>query len=846
MAMVEPFLSVVEDGRVRNLLDPDSTIRVDPRSPRARRHSAHTWLKLPVVDDLARVMDATTLPTLLLGGDPQGARRRRTPRGPARSSCPPCAASWSGGPCSTLRTATWRPRWTSRPPSCTVASDEPARRSAARVRPPGTGTCAFGRPATGRGRRHRRGRPVVAAHQPPGGRAPGGRVRRTRERGRGARRRAARRLRRVESTEGDGTPTTSRSPAGSRLRRTDGRRLRPPRHAFRCASGRAGRVALCGAPRHQARQPRRFRHLTASEVPVELRGAGLASREVRGFGLPDVLDADSILVCEVITPAGNWSSWPPHKHDEERPGEETELEEIYYFETRSTDPRGTDPVGYQRVYGTAERPMDVLAEVRTGDVVLVPHGWHGPAIASARRRPLLPQRHGRPRPGAGLADLRRPGPRVGPRGLGRRGRRPPTSHWRHPMTTGPTSATVRLTVAQAVVRFLAQQWTERDGERAAALRRVPGHLRPRQRRRDRAGAARRTSCGRPPAGEPALPYVLGAQRAGDGAHGGRLRPAPRPALDVGRARPRSAPARRTCSPARRSRRSTGSRSCSCRPARSRPGWRPGAPGARAAACRRRHGQRRLPSALAVLRPGRPARAAAAALARRHAGAHRPRRDRRGHHLAAAGRAGRGVRLAGRAVRRARLARRPTAGGGPPGSQAAADAVRSARRPAGRGRRRRALLRRRGRAGGLREATGIPVAETQAGKGSLLHGHPQLDRRGRFHRHHGRQRAGARGRPRYRGGDPLVDFTTASRTAFRDSGVRFVNLNVARSTPASTRAARRRRRPRVLAALTSALDGYSVAEPPKRPGASLWREWDALVEAAYDPPPEVTDRLAGGC
>ena len=144
----------------------------------------------------------------------------------------------------------------------------------------------------------------------------------------------------------------------------------------------AGRVALCGAPARKASQPKPFRHLAASEVPVELRGAGRASREVRNIGLPDVLDADSILVCEVVTPAGNWSSWPPHKHDEERPGEETALEEIYYVETRSTDVRGTDPTGYLRVYGTAERPLDVVAEVRTGDVVLVPHGWHGPAIAS--------------------------------------------------------------------------------------------------------------------------------------------------------------------------------------------------------------------------------------------------------------------------------------------------------------------------------------------------------------------------------------------------------------------------------------------------------------------------------
>jgi 5-deoxy-glucuronate isomerase len=67
---------------------------------------------------------------------------------------------------------------------------------------------------------------------------------------------------------------------------------------------------------------------------------------------------------------------------------ETELEEIYYFETQvaagTAPPPGEpgDPVGYQRVYGTAARPIDVFAEVRTGDVVLVPHGWHGPSMAA--------------------------------------------------------------------------------------------------------------------------------------------------------------------------------------------------------------------------------------------------------------------------------------------------------------------------------------------------------------------------------------------------------------------------------------------------------------------------------
>jgi hypothetical protein len=72
MAMVEPFLSVREGARVRNLLDADSTIKSIHIAAGLGASSAYTWMKLPVVDDLERVMEATTLPTLLLGGDPTG------------------------------------------------------------------------------------------------------------------------------------------------------------------------------------------------------------------------------------------------------------------------------------------------------------------------------------------------------------------------------------------------------------------------------------------------------------------------------------------------------------------------------------------------------------------------------------------------------------------------------------------------------------------------------------------------------------------------------------------------------------------------------------------------------
>ena len=136
-------------------------------------------------------------------------------------------------------------------------------------------------------------------------------------------------------------------------------------------SSAGGRFAIASA-RATRRLP--FRHVTLDDVRVEMRGAGPCSRQVNNFATPDVLDADRIIACEVLTPGGNTSSYPPHKHDEDRPGESV-LEEIYYFEVDRGGP------AYQRVYGTAERPVDVLAEVRSGDVVLIPYGWHGPSVA---------------------------------------------------------------------------------------------------------------------------------------------------------------------------------------------------------------------------------------------------------------------------------------------------------------------------------------------------------------------------------------------------------------------------------------------------------------------------------
>ena len=122
-----------------------------------------------------------------------------------------------------------------------------------------------------------------------------------------------------------------------------------------------------------------FRHQPASGVPVELRGAGAASRQVNNFCTPDAFEAEALIACEVLTPGGNWSSYPPHKHDEAS-ADESELEEIYYFEV-ADGPRGPG-IAYQRVYGHPGKEIDVLAEVRSGDVVLIPYGWHGPSMAA--------------------------------------------------------------------------------------------------------------------------------------------------------------------------------------------------------------------------------------------------------------------------------------------------------------------------------------------------------------------------------------------------------------------------------------------------------------------------------
>ena len=148
----------------------------------------------------------------------------------------------------------------------------------------------------------------------------------------------------------------------------------------------SGRIALAQAPTSVVHP---VQVISPEGIPVELRGAGRSSRQVHNFGTPGTpgtFVADKLIVCEVITPAENWSSYPPHKHDESLPGHESALEEIYYFESEvvrgATANVHADPFGMFATYASSADPIAINSLVRTGDVALVPYGYHGPAVAA--------------------------------------------------------------------------------------------------------------------------------------------------------------------------------------------------------------------------------------------------------------------------------------------------------------------------------------------------------------------------------------------------------------------------------------------------------------------------------
>ena len=116
------------------------------------------------------------------------------------------------------------------------------------------------------------------------------------------------------------------------------------------------------------------RLVTPDDVRIEIRGGGNATRQINHILTPE-FPAHRLLVVEVFTPAGNWSSYPPHKHDVHNPPAEVDLEEIYYY-------RIDRPEGYavQKVY-TKDRRIDETLTVRDGELVLIPEGYH-PVVAA--------------------------------------------------------------------------------------------------------------------------------------------------------------------------------------------------------------------------------------------------------------------------------------------------------------------------------------------------------------------------------------------------------------------------------------------------------------------------------
>jgi len=130
-------------------------------------------------------------------------------------------------------------------------------------------------------------------------------------------------------------------------------------------------IAECRVPSTVRLKPQL---ITPEDVRSSLRGGGNASRQIVDVMPPD-FPADKLMVVEVYTPGGNWSSYPPHKHDVHNPPAEVDLDEIYYYRIDS-------PGGYahQRLY-TGNGQRDLTLTVRDGDAVLVRDGYH-PVVAA--------------------------------------------------------------------------------------------------------------------------------------------------------------------------------------------------------------------------------------------------------------------------------------------------------------------------------------------------------------------------------------------------------------------------------------------------------------------------------
>ncbi|GGG16096.1 5-deoxy-glucuronate isomerase [Paenibacillus abyssi] len=125
-------------------------------------------------------------------------------------------------------------------------------------------------------------------------------------------------------------------------------------------------LAVCIAPGEGNHKARLIR---PEQVGVEQRGFGNIKRQIHNI-LPEQEAADSLLVVEVFTPEGHWSSYPPHKHDRDALPEESLLEETYYYKVQPEQ-----GFAVQRVY-TDDRSLDETVIVKDGETVMVPRGYH--------------------------------------------------------------------------------------------------------------------------------------------------------------------------------------------------------------------------------------------------------------------------------------------------------------------------------------------------------------------------------------------------------------------------------------------------------------------------------------
>ena len=141
----------------------------------------------------------------------------------------------------------------------------------------------------------------------------------------------------------------------------------PPQSAASIEAATDCELALCSAP---ARGKLKARVIAPKDVGTMTRGSGTNARHVHNI-LSDADDrAESLLVVEVITPGGNWSSYPPHKHDRDALPDESYLEETYYHRLKPAQ-----GFAFQRIY-TEDGSLDEALTVKDGDVVLVPRGYH--------------------------------------------------------------------------------------------------------------------------------------------------------------------------------------------------------------------------------------------------------------------------------------------------------------------------------------------------------------------------------------------------------------------------------------------------------------------------------------